>query len=131
MSSHLSSSVSSSYVNPSFGLGGMLPPYSPFSVGEICIPQLNPMVGGWNPPSSGPNPSFIFLGSSAHRGGSFTSYIPSIYPSSVVPIPTNMFLMENLPMFSGVSSGGIQFYSMGNPPSQNSFFFGQHISSPE
>jgi hypothetical protein len=49
MSSHLPSSVSSSYVNPSFGSGGMMPPYSPFSFGGSHIPQPTLMVGGWNP----------------------------------------------------------------------------------
>jgi hypothetical protein len=38
MSPHLSSSISSSYVNPSIGFGGMMPPYSPFSFGGSHIP---------------------------------------------------------------------------------------------
>jgi hypothetical protein len=60
LTSHLSSFVSSSHVNPSFGSRGMMPPYSPFSFGGAHIPQCNHMVGGWNPPSYGPNPSFTF-----------------------------------------------------------------------
>jgi hypothetical protein len=91
MTSHLSSSVSSSYVNPSFGSGGMMPPYTPFSFGGGHIPQPTPMVGGWNPPSSGPNPSFTFPGWSAQMGGPSTSYIPSIYPSSTMLVPTTLF----------------------------------------
>jgi hypothetical protein len=107
MNSHLASLVSSSYVNPSFGPGGTLPPYSPFSFAGVHIPQPNPMVGCWNPPSSGPNPSFTFPGESAQMGGPSTSYISSIYPSSAMLVPTNTFLMEKLPLCSSVSSRGI------------------------
>jgi hypothetical protein len=71
------------------------------------------MVGGWTPPSSGRNPSFNFPGESAQMGSPSTFYIPSLYPSSTVSVPTNDFLMENLPLPSGVSSKGIHFYSMG------------------
>jgi hypothetical protein len=116
MNSHLSSFVSSSHVNPSFGYGIMTPLYTPFSFCGGHIPQLIPMVGGWNPPSSGPNLSYNFPGSSAQMGGPSTYYISSIHPSSSMPIPTNDFIMENLPLTFGVSSGGSQFYSMGNPP---------------
>jgi hypothetical protein len=75
MTSHLSSSVSMSHVNPSFGSGGTTPPYTPFLFGGGHIPQPTPMVGGWNPPSSGPNPSYNFPGWSAQMGGPSTSYI--------------------------------------------------------
>jgi hypothetical protein len=37
MFSYLPFVVSSSYVNPSFGVGGMMPLYSPFSFGGIHI----------------------------------------------------------------------------------------------
>jgi hypothetical protein len=91
------------------------------------------MVGGWNPPSSGPNPSFTFPGSSAQMGGPSTYYIPSIYPSSTMPVPTNTFLMEDLLLSSGVSSRGSQFYSMGNPlhgvPSSGGNIY-PHLSNP-
>jgi hypothetical protein len=76
MKSHLSSSVSSSYMNPRFGSRGMMPPYYYFSFGGVHIPQPNLMVGGWNPTSSGSNPRFTFPGSSAQMGGPSTSYIP-------------------------------------------------------
>jgi hypothetical protein len=112
---HSPSSVSSTYVNPSFGFGGMIPPYSPFSFGGGHIPQPNPMVRGWNPPSYRPNPSFDFLGSSAQMVGPSTYYILSIYPSSTMSVPMNVFLMKKLILSSGVSSRGSQFYSMGNP----------------
>jgi hypothetical protein len=51
MSSHFLSFVSSSYVNHSFGSGGMIPPFSPFLFFGGHIPQPTLMVGGWNPPS--------------------------------------------------------------------------------
>jgi hypothetical protein len=38
MSSHLPSSPSSSYMNPSFGPGGMMPPFSTFSFDGSHIP---------------------------------------------------------------------------------------------
>jgi hypothetical protein len=46
MSLHFLSSTSSPYVNASFGYGGMLPPYSPFSFGGSHIPQTTLDVGG-------------------------------------------------------------------------------------
>ena len=106
MTSHLSSSVSSSYVNPSFGSWGMMPPYSPFVFGGGHIPQPTPMVGGWNPPSYGTNPSFSFPGSSTQMVGPSNSYIRSIYLYFILHVPMNTFLMENLPLFSGVSFRG-------------------------
>jgi hypothetical protein len=93
----------------------MMPPYSPFLFGGGHILQSNPTVGGWSPPSSIPNTSFTFSGSSAQMGGQFTSYIPSFNPSSSTSIPMNAFVMVNLTLASGVSSGGSEFYSMGNP----------------
>jgi hypothetical protein len=92
-----------------------MPPYSPFVFGGGHIPQPTPMVGGWNPPSFGPNPSFTFLGESTQMGGPSTYYILSIYPSSTMSIPMNSFLMADLLLSSDVSSRGSQFYSMGNP----------------
>jgi len=55
--------------NPSFGSWGTTPPYVPFSFGGGHIPQGAPTVGGWNPPSFRPNPSFNALGWSAQMGG--------------------------------------------------------------
>jgi hypothetical protein len=115
MSLHFPSSVSSPYVNLSFGSGGMMPPYSPFLFGGSHIPQPNFRVGGWNLPSYGSNPSFTFPGESAQMGGHSIYYMSSIYPSSAMPVPTNSFPMVNLRLSFGVSSGGSQFYSMGNP----------------
>jgi hypothetical protein len=40
----------------------------------------------------------------------------STYPSPTMSVPTNIFPMADLHLSSGVSSGGIYFYSMGNPP---------------
>jgi hypothetical protein len=39
MSLHFPSFVSSSYVNPSFGSGGMMPPYSPFHLIGVISPN--------------------------------------------------------------------------------------------
>jgi len=115
MNSHWSSSVSMANVNHSFGSGGTPPPYVPFVFGGGHIPQPIPMVRGWNIPSSKPNPSFNAPGWSAQMGGQFTSYIPFVIPSSSTSIPTNNFIMANITLTSSVSSGGAQFYSMGNP----------------
>jgi hypothetical protein len=93
MSSHLPSSVSSPYVNPSFGYGGMMPPYSPFSFGRSHILQPTLTIGCWNIPSYGSNPSFTFLEASAQMGDHSTYYIPSIYPSFAMPFPKNSFPM--------------------------------------
>jgi hypothetical protein len=51
MSSHFPSSFLLSYVNPSFGSGGMMPHFSPFSFGGIHMPQPTLKVGGGNFPS--------------------------------------------------------------------------------
>jgi hypothetical protein len=133
MSSHLPSFVSSSYVNPSFGSGGMKPPFSPFSFGGSHIPQPTLMVGGWNLHSYESNHSFTFPGASAQMGGHSTYYISSIYPSSTMSVPTNAFPMEDIHFSPGVSSKGSQFYSMGNPlhevPSSRGNIY-PHLSNP-
>jgi hypothetical protein len=112
MSSHLSSSVLLSSMNPSFGFGGMMPPYSSFSFDGGHIPQSNITVGGWNPPSAIPNPSFTFSGASAQMDGPSTSYILSIYPSFAMLVPTKTFIMVKPPLSFGVSSGGSHFCSI-------------------
>jgi hypothetical protein len=133
MTSHFPSSISLSYVNPSFVFGGIMPPYYPFSLGGGHIPQPTLMVGVWNPPSYGPNLSFTFPRESAQMDDPSTYYISSIYPSSSMLVPTNAFLMENLPMSFGVPSRGSQFYSMGNPlhrvPSSGGNIY-PHLSNP-
>jgi hypothetical protein len=129
MSSHFPSSVSSPYVNPSFGSGGMMPHYSPFSFGGSHIPQTTLTVGGWNLPSYGST----FPGASAQMGGHSTYYTPSTYPSFAMPVPTNDFPMAYLHMSSGISSEGSQFYSMGNPLHEVPSFGGNiypHMSNP-
>jgi hypothetical protein len=107
MSSHFPFFVLSSYVNPSFRSGGMMPPYSPFSFGGSHIPQPTLTIGGWNLPSYRSNPSFTFPGESPQMGGHSTCNISSIYPSSAMSVPVNDFPMEDLHMSSGVSSSGI------------------------
>jgi len=76
---------------------------------------VNPTIGGWNPPSSRPNPSFSAPGWSAQTGGQFNSNIPSSIPSSSTLIPMKSFITVNPPLSSSVSSGRCHFYSMGNP----------------
>jgi len=115
MTLHLSSYVLTSDMNPSFGFGGKMSPYVPFSFGGVHIPQPTPTVGGWNTPSSGPNPNFNAPGWSAQMGSQFTSYIPSFIPSSSTSVLMNTFIMEKPPLSSGVLSRGNQFHSMGNP----------------
>jgi hypothetical protein len=92
MTSQISSSFSTTSVNPSFGYGGTMPNYFPFSFGGGHIPQENPTVGGWNPLSFPPNPSLNSPIWSAQSGRQFTSYIPSFIPSSSTPIPMNALL---------------------------------------
>jgi hypothetical protein len=133
MSSHFPSFVSSPYVHPSFGSGGMMPPYSHFSFGEIHIPQETLTEGGWNIPSYGSNPSCTFPRASAQMGSHSTYYILYIYPSSTILVPTNAFLMADLYLSSGVSFGGSKFYSMGNPLHKVPSFGGNiypHLSNP-
>jgi hypothetical protein len=101
MSSHFPSSILSPYVNPSFGSGGMMPPYSPFLFGGSHIPQTNITIGGWNIPSYGSN----FLGESAQMDRHSTYYTSSIYSSSSMLVPMNAFPMVDLHLASVVSSG--------------------------
>jgi hypothetical protein len=49
-------------------------------------------------------------------GSVSTSYISFVYPSSTMYVPTNVFLMPNPTLTSGMTSGGNQFSNMGNPP---------------
>jgi hypothetical protein len=111
----------------------MMPPYSPFSFVGSHVPQPSLTVGGWNLPSYGSNPSFSFLGASAQMGGHSTYYILSIYPSSTMSVPMKDFPMTDLHLSSGISSGGSQFYSMGNPlhevPSSGGNIY-PHMSNP-
>jgi hypothetical protein len=106
MSSYFPSFFLSPYVNPSFGLGGMMPPYYPFLFGVIHIPQPTLTIGGWNIPSYGSNHSFTIPRESAQMGGQSTYYIPSIYHSSTMLVPMNIFPMADLHLSFGVSSMG-------------------------
>jgi hypothetical protein len=91
-----------------------MPPYSPFSFGGSHIPQPTLIVGGWNLPYYGSNPSFTFPGASSQMGGHSSYYTSPIYPSSAMSVCMNTFPMADPHLSSGVSSGGSHFYSMGN-----------------
>jgi hypothetical protein len=99
----------------SFGSGALFPPCNPFPVCGGNIPQSFPTMGGWNPPSSGPNPSYNSQGWNAHMGSVYTSYISSIYMSSTMPFPVNASFMENPPPTFDITSGWNPFSNMGNP----------------
>ena len=110
-----------------------MPPYSPFSFVGSHIPQPNLTVGGWNIPSYESNPRFTIPGASAQMGSHSTYYTSFVYQSSAMPVPTNTFPMTDLHFSSGVSSGGSQFYSMGNPLHEVSSSRGNiypHLSNP-
>jgi hypothetical protein len=53
-----------------------------------------------------------------------TYYTPSTYPSSAMSVPMTTFPMEDFCLPSGVSSVGIYFFSMGNPPREFPSFGG-------
>jgi hypothetical protein len=133
MSLHFPSSVSSPYVNPSFGFEGMNPPYYLSFFCGSHIPQPTLTIRGWNIPSYGSNPSFTFLRENTQMGGHSTYYIPSIYPSSSMLVPMKFFPMADLRLSSSVSSRAIWFYSMGNPlhevPSSGGNIY-PHLSNP-
>jgi hypothetical protein len=111
ISSHLPSFVSPPYANPCFGSRGMMPPYYPSPFGGSHIPQKPLTIGGWNLLSY----KSTLREANAQIGNNSTYYIPSTYPSSAMSVPTNTFPMDDLHLSYGVSSGGIYFYSMGNP----------------
>jgi hypothetical protein len=100
-----------SYMNPSFGSGGMMTPLTATSsFDKNNFPQPTLTVGGCNLPSYKSNPSHDFLGASAQMGGYSTYYTPSVYPSSTTPVPMNIFPMESPHMSYGISYRGNQFY---------------------
>jgi hypothetical protein len=133
MCSHLPSFPSPSYMNPSFGSRGMMPPFSKFSFDGSYTPQPNLTVGGWNIPSHRSNHSFTFLGQSTQMGSYSNYYTQSIYPSSNVPVPTNSFTMADPHLSSGISYRGSQIYSTGYPlhgfPSSGGNLY-PHLSNP-
>jgi hypothetical protein len=113
--SQFSSSIPTSNLNTSIGLGGMAPPHTPFSFGGAHIPQMTPTVGGLPPFHPGSNPGPNAPGWSGQPGGQAVAYGPSFTPTSSTPILTNMFGMMNPPLSSGFTPGGGQFHTLGNP----------------
>jgi hypothetical protein len=129
MSSHFPSSISPPYVNTSSGSGGMMPPYSPSPFDGSHILQTPLTVGGWNIPSYESTMREV----SAQICNLSTYYSPSTHPSSSMSVPTIMFPMVDLRLSSGLSSRGIYFYSMGNPPHEVNSSGGNiypHMSNP-
>jgi hypothetical protein len=133
MLSPFPSSPYPTYVNPSFGSEGTMapPPTSSFDGSHVPLPTL--IVGGWNLPSYGSNPSHIFLGSSTQMGGYPTYYTPSVYPLSAMSVPMNTFSMIGLHIPSGISYRGNQFYGSGYPlhrtPSHGGNIY-SHLNNP-
>jgi hypothetical protein len=106
MTLQLSSSIVTTNMNPRFGSGGTTPHYVPLSFGGGHIPQVNPMVGGWNPLSFKPNPRVSVPGWSAQMSGQFASYILFVSLSSSTLILTNDFIMAHPPLSFSVPFRG-------------------------
>jgi hypothetical protein len=68
----------------------MAPPYT-YSFDRSHAPQTTLIVGGWNLPSYGSRPSYVFSGANTQMGDYSTYYTPSVYHSSSMPVPTNNF----------------------------------------
>jgi hypothetical protein len=112
MTLQMSSYILTSNVNTSFRSRGMSPSYNPFMFGGGHIPHSFHMIRGWNPSSSRPNPSYNFQGCNGQMSGVSTSYILSVYLSSIIPFPVNASFMENPPATSDITSGWAQFSNM-------------------
>jgi hypothetical protein len=80
--SQFSSSIPTSNLNTSIGLGGMAPPHIPFLFGISNIPQMAPMVGGLPPFHPRSNPGLNTPGWSGQPGRQVVSYGPSFTPTS-------------------------------------------------
>jgi hypothetical protein len=72
-------------------------------------------MGGWNPPSFGPNPNSNFQGWTGHMGSVSTPYISSVYPSSTITFLVNSYFMENPPPTYYITLRWDQFSNIRNP----------------
>jgi hypothetical protein len=79
-----------------------------FDKSHVSQPTLT--MGDWNLPSYGSSPSHDFLGANTQMDGYSTYYTLLMYPSFVMPVPTNTFPMEDPHISSGISYGGNHFY---------------------
>jgi hypothetical protein len=107
----------------------MMPPSYPSPFDGSHILQTPLTVGGWNLPSYESTMREVSDQICIHS----TFYTLSTYPSSAMSVPTNTFPMVDPRLPSGVSSGGIDFYSMGNPPHEVPSSGGNiypHMSNP-
>jgi hypothetical protein len=116
--SQFSSSIPTTSPHTSIALGGMAPSHTPFSFSGVHIPQTIPPVGGLPPFHPGSNPSSNAPRWSNQPGGQDTAHIPSLTPTSSIPILTNTFGMKNPPLSSKFTPRGGQFHSLGNPQSR-------------
>jgi hypothetical protein len=110
----------------------MAPP-STYSFDRSHAHQPNLIMGGWNLPSYGSSPIYLFLGVDTQMGGYSTYYTQSVYPSSTMPVPTNTFPMAGPHISTGLSYGGNQFYGLRYPlhvtPSHGGNIY-PHLNNP-
>jgi hypothetical protein len=119
------------YMNPSIGSGGtMAPPYT-YSFDRSHVPQPTLTMGGWNLPSYGSSPSYVFSRASTQMGGYSTYYTPSVYPSSCHAISYEHFSHGESTYIPGSFIWGELVLRFGVPSSRNPFTWGKHISSLE
>jgi hypothetical protein len=98
--SQFSSSIPTSTLNTSIGLGGMDPPHTPFTFGGAHIPQMTPIVGGLPPFHPGSNLGPNASGWSSQHSRQAIVYDLSFTHTSSLKILKNMFGMENPPLSS-------------------------------
>jgi hypothetical protein len=103
------------YMNPIIRSEGTMAPPSTYSLDRIHAPQPTLTIGGWNLPSYGSSPIYVFSGASTQMENYSTYYTPSMYPSSTMPVPTNTFPMVGPHISPSLSYRGNRFYGSGYP----------------
>jgi hypothetical protein len=113
--------------------GGTMAQLYAFSFEKSLFPQPTLAMGGWNLPSYGSSPSHVYSGANTNMGDYSTYYIPSMYPSFAMPVPTNTFPMVGPHVSLGFSYRGNQFYGSGYPlhgiPSHGGNLY-PHLNNP-